>query len=122
MCKYADDCTVFECIPKGSESNLQIVLDSLQSWSIENNIMLNPTKTTDMWISFQKSPTQPDALNIKDVYLERVLKFKLLGVWHQNKMGWRYHIEQTVKKANKRLYYLRKIRKAGMPLEVGLTI
>ena len=75
MCKYVDDCTMFECIPKGSESNLQKVLDGLQSWSLEkNNMMLNPTKTKDLWIFFQKSPTQPDALHINDVHVERVFK------------------------------------------------
>ena len=74
MCKYVDNCTMFECIPKGSESNLQKVLDGLQSWSLENNMMLNPTKTKDLWIFFQKSPTQPDALHINDVHVERVFK------------------------------------------------
>ena len=33
MCKYADDCTLFECIHIGSPSNLQRVLDNLQSWT-----------------------------------------------------------------------------------------
>lgn len=32
-----------------------------------------------------------------------------------------YHIQQTIKKANKRLYHLREVRKAGLLREVGLT-
>lgn len=122
MCKYADDCTVFECIPKGSPSDLQRVLDNLQNWSTENNMLLNSKKTKDMWISFHKTSNEPDPLIINDSCLERVAKFKLLGVWHQNNLCWNYHIEQTVKKANKRLYYLREVRKAGLPTKVGLTI
>ena len=116
---------MLECIPKGNESNLQKVLDGLQSWSIENNMMLNPTKTKDMGISFQKSSTQTsDALHIKDAYLERVLKFKLLGVWHQNNLGWKYHTEQTVTKAKKKdlTIYEKPEKQFNMPLEVGFTI
>ena len=30
VCKYADDCTVFMKIPRGGESKMQAVLDSLQ--------------------------------------------------------------------------------------------
>ena len=43
-----EECTVFECNPKGSESNLQKVFVGLQSWSLEKTMMLNPTKTKDM--------------------------------------------------------------------------
>ena len=57
-----------------------------------------------------------------DVYLERVPTFKLLEVWQQNNLSWKYSTEQTIKKANKRLHCQRETRKAGMPLEVGLSI
>ena len=55
-------------------------------------------------------------------YQERVSKLKLLGVWQQDNMCWNYHVEQTVKKANKRLYYLRERRKAILPTEIGMTV
>ena len=41
-------------------------------------------KTKDMWISFYKNSTEPDLLRINDSWLERVSKFKLLGVWQQD--------------------------------------
>ena len=50
-------------------------------------------------------------LRINDSCLERVSKLKLLGVWQQNNLCWNYHVEQTVKKSNKGLYYLRDCRK-----------
>ena len=75
-----------------------------------------------MWISFCKNPVEPDTLRINNTQLERVSQFKLLGVWQQNNLRWNYHIEQTTKKACKRLYYLRECRKARLPTEIGTTV
>ena len=83
MCKYADGCTAFESIPIGELSNMQEVLDGLRNWATTNNMLLNPKKTKNMWISFSKNSIKPDALRINDSCLERVSKFKLLGVWQK---------------------------------------
>ena len=45
VCKYADDCTLYEAIPSNEASQLQLVLDSLITWSHDNKMMINPTKT-----------------------------------------------------------------------------
>ena len=52
---------------------------------------------------------------VNDSCLERVSKFKLLGVWQQDNLCWNYRFEQAVKKAINRLYYLRECRKANLP-------
>ena len=65
---------------------------------------------------------EPDLLRINDSCLERVSKFKLLRVWQKDNLCWNNHVEQTVKKASKRLYFLRKCRKANLPTEIGITI
>ena len=75
-----------------------------------------------MWISFCKNSIEPDLLRINDSCLERVSKFKLLQVQQQDNLYQNHHVEQTVKKANKRLYFLRKCRKANLPTEIGITI
>ena len=105
MCKYADDCTASESIPDGELLNMQKVLDGLQNWATTNNMLLNSKKTKDMWISFCKNSIEPDLLRIIDSCLERVSKFKLQRVWQQDNLCWNYHVEQTVKKASKRLYF-----------------
>ena len=122
MCKYADDCTASQSIPNGELSNMQKVLDGLQNWAATNNMLLNSKKTKDMWISFCKNSIEPDLLRRNDSCLERVSNFKLLGVWQQDNLCWNYHVEQTVKKASKRLYFLRECRKANLPTEIGITI
>ena len=52
---------------------------------------------------------------VNDSCLERVSKFKLLWVWQQDNLCRNYHVEQAVKKAINRLYYLRECRKANLP-------
>ena len=116
MCKYADDCTVYESVPSGCSSNMQKVLDGLQSWASTNNMLLNPKKTKDMWISFRKHSIEPETLRINNAQVERVSQFKLLGVWQQNNLRWNYHVEQTIKKACKRLHHLRECSKARLPI------
>ena len=101
---------------------MQKVLDGLQSWATTNNMLLNPKKTKDMWISFRKHPIEPETLRINNAQVERVSQLKLLGVWQQNNLRWNYHVEQTIKKACKRLYHLRECRKARLPTEVGITV
>ena len=96
MCEYADDCTVYESAPNGCSSNMQKVLDGLQSWATTNNTLLNPKKTKDMWISFCKNPVEPDTLRINNTQLERVSQFKLLGVWQQNNLRWNYQEMQQI--------------------------
>ena len=53
---------------------------------------------------------------------ERVPKFKLLGLWQQDNLCWNYHVEQTVKKASERLYYLRECKTANLPTQIGTTV
>ena len=78
--------------------------------------------TKDMWISFCKHSIEPETMRINNAQVKRVSQFKLLGVWQQNNLRWNYHVEQTIKKACKRLYHLRECRKARLPMEVGITV
>ena len=47
--------------------------------------------------------------------MDRVPVYKLLGVYISNDLRWNYHIEFIFKKASKRLFSLRVLRKAGVP-------
>ena len=119
--KYADDCTQDEAIPCGSGSNMQRVLDAMSDWALRNKMKLNAKKTKDMWICFRDSITEPPSLMIDDVVIERVHSFKLLGLHVNNNLKWNTHIDEIVKKANTRLFYLRECRRANLPVKVGLT-
>ncbi len=74
-----------------------------------------------MWICFSNAIPEPAPLVMDSVNIERVSSYKLLGVWHQDNLKWNRHVEEIVKKANKRIFSLRECRTAKLPREVGPT-
>ena len=62
----------------------------------------------------QYSPFPPATLTVGGSVIERVLTYKLLGVYISEDLSWNVHIEHIVKKANKRLYALRTLKKGGL--------
>ena len=61
-------------------------------------------------------------LQIRSTSIERVNHFKLLGVWFQDNLKRNAHVENITNKSSKRIYYLRKCRRARLPRDVGLSI
>ena len=120
-CKYADDCTQYPVVERGTCSIMQEAVNGLNRWAERNKMVLNPKKTKDMWISFTDSIPEPPRIRIGDEEIERVDSFKLLGVLCQNDLKWNGHVDQIIRKANKSLYHLRLCRKSQLPTEVGLT-
>jgi hypothetical protein len=48
-------------------------------------------------------------------YIERVASVKLLGVHLDANLSWSSHIEAIVSKATQRLYFLKQLKRAGVP-------
>ena len=67
---------------------------------------------------------QPDipSLYIDGKPLERLSVFKVLGITLNDQLKWNNHVEVMVKKASKRLYILRVLRRSGVPACDLLTI
>ena len=49
--------------------------------------------------------------------MEKVSKAKLLGVTINHKLSWNDHIEEVIKKAAHRLYFLVQLKRANVPVE-----
>ncbi|XP_051243005.1 uncharacterized protein LOC127355811 [Dicentrarchus labrax] len=60
----------------------------------------------------ERRPHQP--LSIRELEVERVSSFKYLGVHLSEDLTWTLNTTQLVKKAQQRLYFLRRLRKFGM--------
>ena len=45
--------------------------------------------------------------------IERVMTYKLLGIYVSNDLKWNHHVEVIVQKGNRRLYSLRVLKKCG---------
>ena len=115
--KYVDDLTILEIIPRNSPSYLNCIVDDIQCFSHCNNMRLNPAKYKAMTIGFldyNLSCTWRPICTSGDA-IERVKSFKLLGVYISEDLTWGVHCDYIVKKANRRLYALRSLKKCGVP-------
>ena len=74
----------------------------------------NPTKWKEMLFDFlhYRLPIQ-SPLSIGAQAVESVESFKLLGVHFSRNLTWSVHCDKIIKKANKRLYIINQLRKAG---------
>ena len=120
--KYVDDCTVTESIPPHCNSNLQDLVDYIYNWTIANNMKLNVDKCKEMVIDFSKEKRNFTSLLINDVPVKRVESTRILRTTFQNNMNWNDHIHQIVRKAGKRLYMLRILKRSNANLKILLTV
>ena len=64
------------------------------------------------FLQYNATKWQPISINGKQV--EVVTVFKLLGVYLSSDLTWTAHCVYIIKKANRRLYALRKLKKSGV--------
>lgn len=109
LCMFADDALLFvsgkdlcECTEKINND-----LQSISEWLIINKLKLNIKKTKYMCIN----GTGQSVIQINGENIERVDKFKYLGVVIDNKMNLRANVEYVCKKLSKKIYFLGRIRK-----------
>ena len=112
--KYVDDLTLGESRGYDSTSRIQPTLDDLHDWSVSNHLMLNPAKCHVMQVYFGKKEQPVIDLHIADHHLEVVEKVKLLGVTIQCDLKWDSQVDNILKKANQKMFMLRKLKAAGL--------
>lgn len=61
-------------------------------------------------------------LTVGGSVIERVVTYKLLGVYIFDDLSRNFHIEHIVKKANKRLYALHSLKKSGLTITQLLQV
>ena len=121
--KYVDDATAMEIIPRCSPSYLPFTVSDIYTYASLRGMILNSKKCKEMIINFmQYSPFPPGPLTVGGSVIERVVTYKLLGVYISEDLSWNVHIEHIVKKANKRLYALRALKKSGELVQVYCSI
>ena len=105
------------------EAALSQDLDHVVGWLNQNYLMLNNSKTKVMLMgTHQKlSFVQSFTVSVNDKDLERVCKFKYLGVILDPCLTWNEHIEHIGNKISSRLGMLRRARKV-IPKEACITL
>ena len=101
-------------IQKGNASNAQGITDELIEWSRKNRVVLNPDKCKELRISFARNPEAFDPVSIDDE-VEVVNSAKLLGITISDNLTWNAHVNEVVKKASKKLYFLVQLKRARLP-------
>jgi len=123
MHKYVDDTTLSEVLlPKQLNSNIETYLQNLTDWATLNDMQLNTAKTKEMILGpvaqanlpLLTTTTAAATTTTTTDTIHRVTSFKLLGVYIDSTMSWTVHVDNIVKKATRRLYFLKQLKRAGL--------
>ena len=105
---FADDCLMYRSISSIDDTKqLQEDLDNLQQWESDWLMSFNPDKCEVMSITNKKMPIHA-SYSIHGHQLKSTNCAKYLGVNISSNLSWSQHINQTVKKANSSLSFLRR--------------
>ena len=120
--KFADDTTVIGLVTNADESEYRDQVNKLISWCNDNNLELNVNKTKEMIVDFRrKKCSPPSPLVIHGRTIEIVQHFKFLGSTISSNLKKELNVVSIVKKAQQRLYFLRRLRSFGFTTQVMLN-
>lgn len=113
---YADDTTlsingknIFEI-----EATLNEDLNSVSIWCTNNNMVINPTKTTCMLIGTKQRKAMMEKefnIYISNENIQNVNIQKLLGIYLDHNLDWKNQIDYICKNISSRLFLFTKIKK-----------
>jgi hypothetical protein len=122
MIKFADDTTLIGLIQDGNEEGYRLEIKRMETWCEINNLKLNVSKTKELVVDFRKVKQSLAPIKISGNEVEQVSSFKLLGVTLQNDLKWEANSKEVVKKARKRLYFLRILKAFMVKKETILNV
>ena len=105
---FADDSLLYWRIRSSQDSiSLQEDLDRLQQWEKEWQMSFNPAKCVVVRITRKRNPISA-IYKIHNHGLEVVKQGKYLGVTLADNLSWNKHVDETTKKSNNTLAFLRR--------------
>ncbi|XP_055499383.1 brain mitochondrial carrier protein 1 isoform X1 [Leucoraja erinacea] len=113
--KFADDTTVVGLISHDDDSAYREEVQQLINWCDINNLQLNVNKTKEITVDFRKKHTTHTPLTINGSAVESVKSTKFLGVHITDDQTGSTNTISLVKKAQQRLHFLRRMRRADLP-------
>ena len=108
--KFSDDSAVIGCIYDKDEELYRNNVNTFVDWCDRNYLLLNVTKTKELIVDFRKSKEPMEPICIKGENVQIVSEYKYLGVTIDDKLNWSKHTSNVFKKAQSRLFFLRKLR------------
>ncbi len=108
-------------ISNRDETNYRSEVSRLAGWCSDNNLSLNVEKTKEIVYDFRRVHSLHAPLTINGATVERVSSTKFLGVHITEDLSWTNNTAALAKKAQQRLYFLRKLRRARAPAPIMCT-
>jgi len=112
--KYADDTAILGLIKNNDCTLYMETINNVTEWCKDNCLDLNVSKTKEMLFDFRRVKPEIRPVCIDDTNVDVVKTYKYLGVNIECNLKWEELVIAHVKKANKRLYHLRCLRKLSV--------
>ena len=92
---------------------MEMSLDKIIEWMNMNHLKINPTKTELMYIAsrWQIRKCSKNSIRVGADRVKRTERVKLLGVWLDEHLSFKYHIMQKCKNAMLNIYKIRNLRR-----------
>ncbi len=120
--KFADDTTVVGLIGNNDETHYREEVAQLAEWCGTNNLPLNVGKTKDVVLDFRRrNSVDHPPLTIDSSTVERVSSTKFLGMHITEDLTWTTNTMSLSKKAQRRLHFLRQLKRASLPPPILTT-
>ena len=119
---FTHDCSLFHASNRKSDSAYREEVRHLAEWCSNNNLALNTSTTKEIILDSRRNRIgthRPVHMNGEEV--ERVTSFKFLGVHISEDLSWTPNITTLIKKAHKRMFFLRKLAKVHLSPQVLLN-
>ena len=118
--KYADDTAIVALItdPLKDEASYRQQIEDTAKWCRDHNLLLNTKKTKELVYDIRRKKPVHDCVMVNNNPVEQVATFRYLGVLLSNDMTWNDHISAITSKAHKRLFFLRKLKQAGVSANI----
>ncbi|KAI4899536.1 hypothetical protein NFI96_002056 [Prochilodus magdalenae] len=99
-------------VPPGREAGLEV--EHLEGWCRKKNFCIKVKKSKEMIVDFRRSRHTHLPLHVGGSAVEVVSSYRYLGVHLSNNLTWSNKTSSLVRKAHQRLYFLRRLRRAGL--------
>ena len=95
------------------ESDYRNTIESVNNWCGNNHLDLNVNKTKEVIFDFRRNKSMLSCISINNNEVEIVTNYNylLVGDTLDDKLNFEAHVNNQIRKANKRLYFVRNMNK-----------
>ena len=107
--KFSDDTAIVGCVRGGQEEEYRGLVSDFVTWCHSNQLLLNTAKTKEMVVDYRRAGPPMQPVSIDGVDVEVIRSYKYLGLLLDDKLDWSECTGTIYRKAQSRLYFLRRL-------------